>query len=71
MLLRRDERLSDAATLVPAGDATALAEAVAALLGDEERRVAMGQAARVLARERYAWPDIARRLEGIYEEIPT
>ena len=38
-----------------------------ALLGDEPRRVAMGVAARALAVERYAWSDIARRLEGIYE----
>ena len=27
----------------------------------------MGRAARALAEERYAWPDIARRLEAIYE----
>ncbi len=27
----------------------------------------MGAAARALALERYAWSDIARRLEGIYE----
>jgi phosphatidylinositol alpha-mannosyltransferase len=66
-----DVAVPDAATLVPVGDTKALAEAVAGLLGDEERRVAMGQAARALARERYAWPDIARRLEGIYEGIPV
>ena len=27
----------------------------------------MGRAARVVAAEQYAWSDIARRLEGIYE----
>ena len=37
------------------------------LLADEPRRVAMGRAARALAIEQYAWSDIARRLEGIYE----
>ena len=46
-----------------------LAAAVVAMLADEERRVAMGAAARALALERYAWPDIAARLEAIYERV--
>ncbi len=29
----------------------------------------MGQAGRRLAEERYAWPDVAGRLEQIYERI--
>jgi phosphatidylinositol alpha-mannosyltransferase len=66
-----DVAVPDAATLVPAGDTDALVEAVAGLLGDEERRVEMGRVARALARERYAWPDIARRLELIYQGIPV
>ena len=53
-------------TIAP-DDPTALADAVVGLLADEPRRVAMGAAARALAIERYAWSDIARRLEGIYE----
>jgi glycosyltransferase involved in cell wall biosynthesis len=53
--------------LVPPGDPAALVDAVAALLDDEERRRAQGRAARQLAEERYAWPDIARRLEAVYE----
>jgi phosphatidylinositol alpha-mannosyltransferase len=57
------------AVSVPSGDTTALAEAVTALLGDEPRRAAMGGAARELAVERYGWPDIARRLEAIYERV--
>ncbi len=64
-----DVAVPAAATLVPPGDSEALAEAVIALLGDEERRIAMGHAARALAQERYAWPDIARRLEQIYERV--
>ena len=40
-----------------------------ALLSDEERRVAMGRAARALAEEQYAWPDVAGRLEEIYERV--
>jgi len=61
-----DVATPETATLVPPNDERALVEAVCALLADEERRVAMGRAARVLA-ERYAWPDIAARLEAIYE----
>ena len=48
------------------GEPGALADAVAGLLDDEPRRVAMGFAARALAVERYSWDDIARRLEEIY-----
>ena len=54
---------------VPPGDPGALAEAVASLLADEPRRVAMAAAARRIAQERYAWPDIARRLIAIYEGL--
>jgi phosphatidyl-myo-inositol alpha-mannosyltransferase len=61
-----DVATRDAATLVPPGDEAALAEAICALLGDEERRVAMGRAGRELA-QRYSWQGIAERLEAIYE----
>jgi phosphatidylinositol alpha-mannosyltransferase len=60
---------AEAAQLVPAGDGPALADAVVALLDDEPRRVAMGTAARALAVERYAWSDVARRLEETYERV--
>ena len=66
-----DVAVPDAATLVPPGDPHALAEAVAAVLADEPRRVEMGRAGRALAEERYAWPDVARRLEVIYERVVT
>jgi phosphatidylinositol alpha-mannosyltransferase len=64
-----DVAVPDAAMLVPPGDAEALAEAVSSLLADEPRRLAMGAAARALAEQRYAWPDVARRLEQIYERV--
>jgi phosphatidylinositol alpha-mannosyltransferase len=64
-----DVAVPDAATLVPPGDEGALVEAVVAMLADEERRVAMGEAARALAAERYAWPDVAARLEAIYDRV--
>jgi phosphatidylinositol alpha-mannosyltransferase len=55
--------------LVPPGDPHALAEALVGLLEDEPRRAALGAAARRLAHERYAWPDIARRFAAIYERV--
>ena len=59
----------ETAVVVPPGDVRALVDAVEALVADEPRRVAMGAAARRLAEERYAWSDIARRLEAIYERV--
>jgi phosphatidylinositol alpha-mannosyltransferase len=59
----------DVGLVVPPDDPQALAEAVAALLADEPRRAAMGEAARALAIDRYSWPDVARRLEAIYERL--
>jgi phosphatidylinositol alpha-mannosyltransferase len=51
------------------GDPRALADAVVSLLTDEPRRLRMGAAAREQAVERYGWPDIARRLEEVYERV--
>jgi phosphatidylinositol alpha-mannosyltransferase len=65
----RDVMSPEAGVLVPPGDPTALARAVVELLADEPRRRALGAAARQLARERYSWDDIARRLVGIYELV--
>lgn len=59
----------EAAVAVPPGEPLALADAVEALLADEPRRQAMGAAARRLALERYAWADVARRLEEIYDRV--
>ena len=59
----------EASVAVPPDDVVALVEAVSALVEDEPRREAMGQAARELAVERYAWPTIARRLVGVYERV--
>ena len=58
-----------AAVAIPPGDPKALADAVCALVADEPRRRALGEAARELAVERYSWPVLARRLEEIYGRV--
>jgi phosphatidylinositol alpha-mannosyltransferase len=59
----------EAAVAVRPDDPDALADAVVDLVEDESRRERMGEAARTLAVERYAWPAIARRLEEIYTSL--
>lgn len=53
--------------LVPPGDKDELVAATIGLLSDEERRQALGAAARSRVVERYDWDAIGRRLLGIYE----
>jgi phosphatidylinositol alpha-mannosyltransferase len=64
-----DVMTPEAGVLVPPGDPRALADALVGLLDDEPRRCALGSAARELARERYSWDDVARRLTGVYELV--
>lgn len=47
--------------LVPPGDAAALADALAVLVTDPERRSALGGAARRAAVERHSWDDVVAR----------
>jgi phosphatidyl-myo-inositol alpha-mannosyltransferase len=65
----RDVMTPETALGVPPGDPRALCQAVIALLEDEAGRAARGAAARELARERYAWDGIGRRLLSIYELV--
>ncbi len=65
----RDVTSADTGVSVPPGDPNALAAAVAGLLADENRRQALGSAARALAQERYSWDEIAGRLAAIYEDV--
>jgi phosphatidylinositol alpha-mannosyltransferase len=65
----REVMTEEAAVSFPPGDERALIDAVAALLEDEPRRAALGEAARRLAIERYSWEDIARRLVEIYDQV--
>jgi phosphatidylinositol alpha-mannosyltransferase len=65
----RDVMREDTGLLVPPGEPDALADALVALLSDEPRREQLGAAARRLVQERYAWPDVARRLLAVYERV--
>jgi soluble lytic murein transglycosylase len=49
------------------GDAVALGETLLALASDPGRRIAMSEAALERA-ERFAWPNVAREVESVYEE---
>ena len=53
--------------LVAAGDAVALGEELRSLALDPERRARMATAARERA-ERFAWPNVAREVTGVYDE---
>jgi len=65
----REVTTPETALTVPPGDPRALAQAVIAMLEDEPRRQALGAAARELARERYGWEGVARRLLSVYELV--
>jgi phosphatidylinositol alpha-mannosyltransferase len=56
-------------TLVPPGDADALADAVVDALADEPARSARGAAARELAVDRYSWEHVASELVQIYDAV--
>ncbi|HWN19796.1 MAG TPA: glycosyltransferase [Gemmatimonadales bacterium] len=55
--------------VVPRGDSTALAQAIASLLADPERRRAMGQAGRIRALQMFDWDRSAAQFEQIYREV--
>ncbi|HLM35135.1 MAG TPA: glycosyltransferase family 4 protein [Gaiellaceae bacterium] len=60
---------ADTGILVPPGDVAALVDGVVGALADEDGRARMGAAARAHAEEKYAWTDVARRLEATYERV--
>jgi phosphatidylinositol alpha-mannosyltransferase len=65
----RDVMREDTGLLVPPGEAEPLADALVGLLSDDARRAELGASARRVAEERYAWPDVARRLLAVYERV--
>lgn len=62
------EVVGDAAVLVPPADAEALGAAIAALLREPGRAIALGQAGRVYVRQRYGWDRVASQYEELYSE---
>jgi D-inositol-3-phosphate glycosyltransferase len=54
--------------LVPHSDPAALAAALAALLSDDPRRLAMAASARAAA-ERFAWPAVASSIRHVYHRL--
>jgi starch synthase len=55
--------------LVPPGDPDGLAEALASLLLDPERRASMGEAGRERQRRDFDFAGMVRKLEERYEEL--
>jgi glycosyltransferase involved in cell wall biosynthesis len=57
------------AGLVTEGDPQTLGKALRELLENPSLRTAMGRNGLALARERFAWPVVARRMAAVYEEV--
>jgi len=55
--------------LVPPGDATALAGAIARLLGDDELRARLAAQARSVAEDEFGAEREAREFAALYEEL--
>jgi poly(glycerol-phosphate) alpha-glucosyltransferase len=62
------EVVQHGAGLEVAPEVSPLATALRDLLSNDERRMAMGQAARVLVREHFTWDAVAAQLEHTYGE---
>lgn len=58
-----------AGIVTPAGDSAALAEAIAGLMDDPERRARVGKACAQRARTAFRWEDHARAAIALYDEI--
>ena len=65
------EVLGDCALLVPEGDRAALADAIAGLLGDPDRRERMADCGRTLARERFTIDSTIAGMRDCYVEVAS
>jgi glycosyltransferase involved in cell wall biosynthesis len=61
--------LGEQGVYVPPGDTLALAEALAALLDDPRRGMALGQQLRERATHYYLWPEAGEKILQVYREI--
>jgi glycosyltransferase involved in cell wall biosynthesis len=62
-------RAYGAGCIVPVGDASALAVAIASVLDDEEAGALMGAAGRRLVCDEFSWESVAAKVEAVYQEI--
>lgn len=60
------EYLGEAGVYVPRGDAPAMARAIADLVHDDGRRMAIGAALRLRAMQRFSWQSAAVRIQDVY-----
>ena len=63
------EIVGDAGVIVPAADGDALADALANLLDDPDRRRRLAEAGRARILERYSWTVCATQLVTYYREV--
>jgi len=63
------EVVGDAALVVPAGNAEALAAAIRQLLADPKRRAALGARGRAHVQHAYRWDTVAQRLVTRYRQV--
>ncbi len=62
-------RDADNGLLHPPGDVPALTGALRRLLHDKALRTRLAETALAEAREKYAWPTIARQIDGVYRQL--
>lgn len=55
--------------LVPSGDTHSLAQAITHLLEDEQKRLAMAQAARIWIRDKFKAQDMVNEISDLYQEL--
>jgi len=63
------EYLGDLGVYAEKGNVPALADAIASLLDDEERRTSLGAALRARVVERYSWEQAGRKIMAIYRSV--
>ncbi len=66
-----DIRRTDAGRVVPAGDADALAAAIADVLSDDERADGMGRRGRKLVEEKYSWGRVGEEVLALYNRLAS